>query len=185
METVLEKHDKKDLEEWIEGYTALPPSKNLEICAEASSHDVGLASTLIEASIIALRDTDRNATMPHLSKENCWEQYQLHDLRSCLENLYLWSQSVCPLQRSLGESQSLHETVLECLYNIGIALLGTHPDLAFFYVITSHAPFFLFPSEFVNRIRSTNMYRFRVLIKTASLAQLGSSLGNYVGQCSY
>ena len=134
MSVEVEKSDKRELEEWIDGYvlsTTLPLTKNLEICAEANSHDVGLVSDLLGVSIVALQDIDRAAKATRVSRKSCWNEDQEYKIRCCLEDLYLWTQSVDPLQRSLGESQSLHDTILECLYGIGMTLLGNYYFLIF------------------------------------------------------
>ena len=120
-----ERHCNHYTEEWIDRnaikYSEL--EQNLEKPEGQNSHDVGLADSLLEACTLMLRELYKTAISSQIERDETWEEGHLHDLKECVENLYLWGQSACPLQIVITESSSLHDTVMECLFNIG-TLLG-------------------------------------------------------------
>ena len=115
-----ERYCNRYVEEWIDRNALEQSLKNPE---GQNSHDVGLADSLLEVCTLILRELYKTAISSQMERDKTWEKGHLHDLKECVENLYLWGQSTYPLQTVLTDSSSLHDTVMECLFNIG-SLLG-------------------------------------------------------------
>ena len=124
----VETYKRSYLEEWIDGnaVNGFELARTSDPCEDPNNHDIGLLNNLFEVSIVALQGVYQTVIRSAVNDQS-WEDQQIHSLRLCLENFYLWGQSACPLQRVLTKSQGLYDTILECLYNIGTLLSKLFP----------------------------------------------------------